>query len=1304
MSAPARPRRWFRRTLLTGLAVAGGVALLLAWLLHSDSGRDFSLARLQAALPPGALSWQRVEGRVGGPLVLHGLRYDDGGAVVTADRVLLDPDWLPALGRRLRFERLEADALAVTLPASDAPFSPPTWPGSLPRIPLPFDLEAQALAIDGFTLRRASMPPADDATGLAGAAGHRRLEGDGEADATVLFAATRIAGERVVLEHEGLTLGALRLDATFGQAELAGDYHPARNFHADLRGTLRLPVEAVPGVPADAPADVAADAAADADATPAGADAGPVDGATLRLTARGDLDELALDLAGRTPERLTLSLRLREGRGIPTWTLDALSEGLPPAWLGDAADAPAWRGRLQAEGRGGEAAVEGELARGEWRLGIAPSQVGLVDDRLLLRPLNLVLPEGPVRATGQVQYGGDAPAFDLQLASEALRLQPQGDAPDALPVDVRGAFRLRGVPDDWLLVGDATLARDGEEATLRLAGRGDTTALQLESLRADMPTGTLAGRGRVAWSPALALVLDARLDGFDPGYFLPDYPGAVRGDLDLDAAQDRDGTWRAEATLGGLGGQLRRRALGGDVALRWQGEAGEVDADLRVGASALRAEGAFGARYDLAVEASPLDLADLFADAAGRVDGRVQLRGAPEALDVAGALRADGLAWQGWRAETLQLDGGLPVRGDGALRLQGRGLSLDGTALDALAIDLSGNQSRARVQAEAAWPGGRAIAGGQVSREGGRVSGELATLQLAIEGQPTLRLQSPADFAAGAGGLRLARSCLVADGIEGRLCASLDANDATLEAEALPLALLQPWLPRDEGVPMHLTGRLDGQARLQRGRDGRWRGGGRFDSPLGALRLDEQAERVIFGYRELGLDWRFDGEWLEATLSALLANEGRIDASLRTGLADAAPLTGELVLDVRELTWLELFSEDLAAPAGRLQGRLGLAGTRAAPEFAGQARLADFSAEMPALGLRLREGEFLLTGQPDGTTRLEGSLRSGEGRLRFDGSLNFRQPDAPLQLVLRGQRVTLASTAEFFAIADPDLVLRLADGTLQVRGRVDVGEARFDLEALDTEVPASDDVVVVDPLDPPRERALPLDLDFTLALGEDVRLKGFGLDGRVGGTLALRQRPGRAARASGGLDVGGRYRAYGQSLEITRARLGYADSPVDDPSLDLRAERAFDDVTVGVQVRGTARRPETTITSNPAMDTSEALSWLVFGRPLRSASGSEAEQLDAAAMALGAGGNLVAQQLGARLGLDEAGISDSRNLGGATFTVGKYLSPRLFISYGIALVGTGQVVTLKYLLTRGFDIRVESGNESAASLNWRTER
>ena len=625
------------------------------------------------------------------------------------------------------------------------------------------------------------------------------------------------------------------------------------------------------------------------------------------------------------------------------------------------------------------------------------------------------------------------------------------------------------------------------------------------------------------------------------------------------------------------------------------------------------------------------------------------------------------------------------------------------TLLTAVGLRARGHQADFALEATAAGPDGDLALAGQVTRAGRDWRARLATLELTPKPGPRLSLQGGADLRYGTAGLRLERSCLVADA-GGRLCASATGSAFELEGDALPLALAQPWLPDDDALPLFADGELALRANGQRGRDGRWRGEARVDSARGSLRLSPQSSREVFGYTALAAQATLANEQLDATLSATLAEGGSVSASLRSGLAAEATMIGQLQLDVRDLAWLELFSPDLASPVGRLQGRLVLAGSRAMPEISGQARLGGFAAELPSLGLKLAGGEFTLVGDVDGSARLDGSLRSGDGLLRFDGSLNFRDREAPLQLVLQGERVTLASTAEFYVIASPDLTLRLHDKQLEVRGRMDVPEARMDLEALDSSVTVSDDVVVLDPIDGPRERALPLDLQFTVALGDDVRLKGFGLDGRMAGTLSLRERPGRPATASGTLDVSGSYRAYGQALQIQRARLGFANSPYDNPTLDIRADRDFDRVTVGVQVRGTARRPQTTVISNPAMDTSEALSWLVFGRPLSTTTGNEGQQLNAAAMALGAGGNLVAQQIGAQLGLDEAGVTDSRNLGGATFTVGKYVSPRLFLSYGVSLIGTGQVVTLKYLLTRGFDVSIESGNENAASLNWRLER
>jgi translocation and assembly module TamB len=75
------------------------------------------------------------------------------------------------------------------------------------------------------------------------------------------------------------------------------------------------------------------------------------------------------------------------------------------------------------------------------------------------------------------------------------------------------------------------------------------------------------------------------------------------------------------------------------------------------------------------------------------------------------------------------------------------------------------------------------------------------------------------------------------------------------------------------------------------------------------------------------------------------------------------------------------------------------------------------------------------------------------------------------------------------------------------------------------------------------------------------------------------------------------------------------------------------------------------------------------------------------------------------IGLDDAGVLESRTMGGSVFGVGKYLSPKLYVSYGVSMIGSGSVVTLKYLLRKGFNAEVESSTiETRGSINWRKEK
>src|SRR5690606_22731764 len=374
----------------------------------------------------------------------------------------------------------------------------------------------------------------------------------------------------------------------------------------------------------------------------------------------------------------------------------------------------------------------------------------------------------------------------------------------------------------------------------------------------------------------------------------------------------------------------------------------------------------------------------------------------------------------------------------------------------------------------------------------------------------------------------------------------------------------------------------------------------------------------------------------------------------------------------------------------------------------GNAQLSDFATEIPALAIHPSNGNVRLDALPDGSARISGSIQSGEGTLEIDGSLGWRGDDTPLVLNVRGSNVLASDTRDLRAVVNPDVAVRYAAGEpLQVSGTVVVPSATIDLERLDRGASVSPDVVILDPEDPDEEQGLatPLALDLTLQVGDDVVLNGFGLEGTLDGSLNVRMRPGREMVASGELEVGGRYTAYGQDLEITRGRLVWQGSPIADPLLDISAQREIGDVTAGITVTGRASRPQADVRTDPASDQSQALAYLAHGRPLPTVPRDETPPRDAASAARPARGSLLPPQRGASIGLDDAGVIDSRTLGGSVLGVGKYLSPKLYVGYGVSLLGTGQVLTLKYLLRKGFDVEIESSTvENRASVNWRLER
>ncbi|MDO5610345.1 MAG: translocation/assembly module TamB domain-containing protein, partial [Pseudomonadota bacterium] len=809
------------------------------------------------------------------------------------------------------------------------------------------------------------------------------------------------------------------------------------------------------------------------------------------------------------------------------------------------------------------------------------------------------------------------------------------------------------------------------------------------------------------WNPATQWKLDAVLAGFDPGYFVPDFRGALRGKIASTGSVDDGGQLQADIDVRDLGGQLRGRALGGHGQMQIRGEEYAGELALSLGSSRVDAKGRYGQRIDVDARFHPLQLNDLLPSAHGVVNGQVKLNGPATAFNIDADIRGNGLRFGDYHANTLSLQGRLPWQGSGGdLRIDARGLQA-GMAFDSLQAHATGAVENLRLEAQASGEIGRMQLNGSALRRGQNWGGTLASFDFQPVRGANWRLHTPINYAQSGSSWTLSQGCF-GSSAGGSLCAGgqWPGRGIAMEGRALPLLLATPYLPaRDDGKPWVLDGTLDLDAQLRPVGDS-WVGSAQVRSAAGGLKLGQSGTDELLSYRSLQLDARFDPQKLQATLDTGISGNGTLKARIETGWDEFAPLTGQVDVDMRDLGWLEVFVPDVVDPSGTLNGQITLSGSRGNPHIGGDARLANLRAEIPAYGLTLREGNVVMRSRADGVAELTGSVRSGDGLLNINGTIGWQGDDMPVVLNIKGSNVLLSDTRELRATVNPDVVVKIQGGQpLDVSGTVTIPSAQMDLERLDDGVSRSPDVVVLDPANPARSTDSGMNLDITLAVGDDVRMRGFGLDGKLGGNLRVRARPGSEMLATGSLTVEGKYAAYGQKLDIDRGQLTWSNDPVANPILNLSARRVIGDVTAGIRVTGRASAPQAVVWSNPEMDQSEALAYLTLGRSLSSANSAENRQINAASAALSAGSSMLASQLATSIGFDDAGVIQSSTLGGSVFGVGKYLSPRVYVGYGVSLLGTGQVLTLKYLLGRGFNITIESSSvENKGSVNWRKEK
>jgi translocation and assembly module TamB len=391
---------------------------------------------------------------------------------------------------------------------------------------------------------------------------------------------------------------------------------------------------------------------------------------------------------------------------------------------------------------------------------------------------------------------------------------------------------------------------------------------------------------------------------------------------------------------------------------------------------------------------------------------------------------------------------------------------------------------------------------------------------------------------------------------------------------------------------------------------------------------------------------------------------------------------------------------DLSGLRGETRVDLRITGTLAEPELYGDATFANGAAELPRLGVKLSDVAVGVHG--DGRTlKLEAHAQSGTGTLGLTGELTPGAQGMRGNATISGRDFRAIDLPDITADISPDVEIALDGRNVRVEGLVSVPRAHVAPRELTGARRASSDAVVVgEDIEESERTPWLLDAQLRFVLGADVTFQGFGLEADIGGSVVATDRPGVPTTGQGELRVNeGSYTAYGQKLDLDRGRLLFNGGPIDNPALDARASRRIETQTVGVDARGTLRKPELKIFSDPPLSQSDALAYLLIGRPVSEMSGGEQVQLADASRQVGlSGAGMLASQVGRRIGLDEAGVENAGDTERASFFIGKYLSPKLYVSYGLGLFTTFNTLRVRYAFTPRFSLQAESGTEYSADM------
>lgn len=867
--------------------------------------------------------------------------------------------------------------------------------------------------------------------------------------------------------------------------------------------------------------------------------------------------------------------------------------------------------------------------------------------------------------------------------------------------------------------------KDIPAVDVALNGKGTLEQIDLESLVVKTLGGELSGKVMANWAAPINWQADLNLKNIQPGLQWKEAEGDISGSLSTSGSLTEQGGWQVSLPKLDIDGILRgyplnvegqleasdKNGKGEDIQLTTQGLA------LSHGPNQLSAKGKIDKQILMDVEVNFPDFAKSVPDLAGKMQGKVALRGSLKEPDINLDLALNQINWQQQaNVETITLKGDVtPLPAPKAnLSLIANNITYDDIKVDSADLEVSGDEKLHQLTLD--------------------VVSDLVSTSLEIEG--TFK-QKPEMIWDGAlrrltlssqqGPWSLQKSTAVKVNIDkqianvqahcwlqakSRVCLTEDisvgkSGQAKLAINDFNFDQIKQFLPPET----KLQGSVNAQAFAK------WAPEKKPEVTLSVNMPKGQVEQALeqpikvgwdsFSFKAALAKDKLDAEWLFD-----VKDNGDLSGkvSLLNVSSEKPTIDGKVALSTFHLDFLAPLIGEYSLFKANMNTDLALSGDVMHPKVNGQFLIDQMKLQGEVTPIDINSGQVVINFKGH-QADLDAGIITPDGKLEITGDADWRDlQDWRTRARVFAKELKVDMPPMVKIKVEPDMTIDVTPQLAKVEGNINLPWGRIVIEELPpSAVGVSSDTVILNkdlqPVDEVTAMPFNVETDINIKIGDDFQLAAFGLKGGLKGSLNVTQKD-KGPFIVGEVNiVDGSYRSFGQDLVIEEGKI-LMNGPADQPYVSIKAIRnpdnTQDDVIAGVRVTGPASDPSVEIFSEPAMPQANALSYLLRGQDIDGESGGNAMTTTLIGLSLAKSGRVVGE-IGEAFGVQDLQLDTAGSGDDSQVTVSGYILPGLQVKYGVGIFNSLGEFTVRYRLMQDLYLEAVSGVDSAVDLLYQFE-